>query len=148
MNMNKTLLECHELLSSDESYDDAVSLTYEQRRKSRLRVNLETYELAWFLPRGNVVHHGEVLLCDDGRKVRVDAALESVSEVDTDDLLLLSRLAYHLGNRHVSLQIGSGWLRYQADPVLDEMVRTLGGEPSRKEAPFDPEDGAYHSHEN
>ena len=142
------LRECYELLEPDSGFDESVSLTYEERRKSRLRLELEGYDLAWFLPRGKVVRDGEVLLCKDGHRVRVEASSECVSQVDSEDALLLSRLAYHLGNRHVGLQIGDGWLRYLGDGVLDEMVRELGGDPRSKNASFDPEAGAYHSHED
>ena len=54
--------------------------------------------------------------------------------------------AYHLGNRHVALQIGAGWLRYQHDYVLDDMVRGLGLSVEAEQAPFEPEAGAYGSH--
>jgi len=58
---------------------------------------------------------------------------------------LLARAAYHLGNRHIWLQVGEGWLRYLADPVLDDMVRSLGFDVVSEEAPFEPEAGAYAS---
>jgi urease accessory protein len=64
----------------------------------------------------------------------------------------LARASYHLGNRHVALQIGQGWLRYQHDYVLDDMVRGLGLDVTVEEAPFEPEGGAYgatpHTHGN
>ena len=57
----------------------------------------------------------------------------------------LARAAYHLGNRHVALQIGAGWLRYGHDHVLDDMVRGLGLTVTVEQAPFEPEAGAYHA---
>jgi urease accessory protein len=66
-----------------------------------------------------------------------------VSIARTDDALLLARAAYHLGNRHVALQIGPGWLRYLHDRVLDGMVRELGLTVAGEQAPFEPEAGAY-----
>ena len=66
----------------------------------------------------------------DGLIVQVRAAAEPVSEVRCDDPLLLARACYHLGNRHVPLQIGDGLLRYQHDHVLDDMLRGLGLQPS------------------
>jgi urease accessory protein UreE len=58
----------------------------------------------------------------------------------------LARAAFHLGNRHVALQIGDGWLRYLHDHVLDDMVRALGLTVDVEEATFEPEAGAYHAH--
>ncbi len=142
----QVIKECYELAPVGSSFDETVQLTYDQRRKSRMRLQLKACDLAWFLARGQVIHQGEVLVCQDGYRVKVEAADEAVTQVETDNNLLLSRLAYHLGNRHVSLQLGEGWLRYQIDTVLDEMVVGLGGKAQHIDAPFDPEDGAYHSH--
>ena len=97
-----------------------------------------------------MLRHGDLLLADDGRVVEVEAASETVSTVHTSDAVLLARACYHLGNRHVALQIGSDWLRYQHDHVLDDMLRGFGLEVRVDEAPFEPEGGAYvaasHSH--
>jgi urease accessory protein len=76
----------------------------------------------------------------------VEAAQEEVTQVNCNDAVLLTRIAYHLGNRHVSLQIGDSWIRYQNDAVLDDMVKGLGGHPLNISMPFHPEAGAYHSH--
>ena len=82
----------------------------------------------------------------------VRAAAEPVSVVVSADPLLLLRAAYHLGNRHVPLQIGAGWLRYLRDHVLDDLCRGLGLEVEAASLPFEPEAGAYagsshgHSH--
>lgn len=80
--------------------------------------------------------------------MQVLAAQESVSTVYLNDPLLLARACYHLGNRHVPLQIDSGFIRYQHDHVLDDMVRGLGLEVSIERTTFEPESGAYgrHSH--
>jgi urease accessory protein len=75
----------------------------------------------------------------------VGAAPEWVSTLHAPDARLLARVAYHLGNRHVALQIGEGWLRYSHDHVLDEMARGLGAQLSVEQAPFEPEGGAYHA---
>ena len=58
----------------------------------------------------------------------------------------LLRAAYHLGNRHVALQIGAGWVRYQHDHVIDEMVKGLGLDVQVEDTPFEPEAGAYGGH--
>ena len=121
-----------------------VCLPWEKRIKSRLRVRLDDgREAGIFLPRGTVLRGGDQLTTEDGVAVTVRAAPERVSTVRTANGLQLARLCYHLGNRHVALEIGPGYLRYQHDHVLDEMVRGLGGEPVVEEAPFEPEHGAY-----
>lgn len=128
-------------------------LPFSERSRSRLRAMLDNGEEAGlFLERGSILRHGDLLLADDGRVVKVEAAPETVSTVRTDDGLMLARASYHLGNRHVALQIGPGWLRYCHDHVLDDMLRGFGLEVSVELAPFEPEGGAYvaashaHSH--
>ena len=71
------------------------------------------------------------------------AAAETVSTVHSDNGLVLARACYHLGNRHVPLQIGPGWLRYAHDHVLDDMLRGFGLTVRVERAPFEPEAGAY-----
>jgi urease accessory protein len=126
-------------------------LPFSERSKSRARHVLDNgEEVGLFLERGSVLRNGDLLLADDGRVVCVEAAPESVSMAHTDDLLLLARACYHLGNRHVALQIGHGWLRYVHDHVLDDMLRGMGLAVLVERAPFEPEGGAYvantHSH--
>jgi urease accessory protein len=103
------------------------------------------------LARGQILRSGDLLLTSDERVVEVGAAAEWVTTVRAAQPPLLARIAYHLGNRHVALEIGADWLRYGHDHVLDEMVRGLGAELTVEQAPFEPEAGAYagghgHSH--
>lgn len=122
-------------------------LPFGERSKSRLRAVLDNGEEAGlFLERGTILRGGDLLMADDGRVVEVQAADESVSTVHTGDSVQLARACYHLGNRHVALQIGPGWLRYQHDHVLDDMLRGFGLEVRVELAPFEPEGGAYVSH--
>ena len=124
-----------------------LTIPLEQRVKSRQRVTLDDgTEAGLFLERGTVLRDGDCLVSEEGVVVRVKAALEKVSTVRCDDPRLLARAAYHLGNRHIPLQIGAGLLRYQHDHVLDDMLRRLGLEVRLEEAPFDPEPGAYGGH--
>ncbi len=119
-------------------------LPFGERSKSRARHVLDNGEEAGlFLERGSVLRHGDLLLADDGCVIEVEAATETVSTVHTGDALMLARASYHLGNRHVALQIGPGWLRYQHDHVLDDMLRGFGLAVKVEEAPFEPEGGAY-----
>ena len=121
-----------------------LTLPWSRRTKSRQRVLLDTGEEAGlFLERGIILRGGDILSNEDGFMVQVQAACETLSVVQCHDSLQLSRLCYHLGNRHVDLQIGSDHLCYPHDHVLDDMIRGLGFTPVIQETPFEPETGAY-----
>lgn len=124
--------------------DAFLSLPIDSRIKSRLKVELDDgREAGLFLPRGHILRGGEQLKSQCGIIVEVKAAPEQVSTVYCSDLHLLTRVAYHLGNRHVPLQVEFGWVRYQHDHVLDEMVEGLGAKVTTEQASFEPESGAY-----
>lgn len=133
---------------------DRLVLPFDLRRRSRLRVRLASgVEAALLLPRGAHLHDGDLLQADDGRIVRVEAADEAVMTVTAPDPVALARAAYHLGNRHVPVQVGSGWLRLIQDHVLEHMLDGLGVTVLHESAPFEPEHGAYggghhHHHES
>lgn len=134
----------------DEFEESCVQLTlpFDRRRKSRLRVLLDNKEDALLvLERGTLLKNGDLLRADNGLIVEVRAADEEVVTAFTEDALLFARACYHLGNRHVPLQLGEGWLRLQRDHVLEDMVRSLGLDVRREKAPFEPEAGAYGSHD-
>lgn len=119
-------------------------LSFEQRQKSRLRAKLESgEEVALLLPRGNVLRGGDVVKTTDGRAIEIVAAPEKLLHIESSSL---ARIAYHLGNRHVSVQVGDGFLRIAEDHVLEDMLRRLGARVSHVEAPFEPEAGAYGHH--
>jgi urease accessory protein len=121
-----------------------LTLPFELRQKSRLRTWLDNgAEVGLFLPRGTVLRHSDRLRTTCGLIVEVRAAPETVATARTADPLLLARAAYHLGNRHIALQLGLGWLRYVYDHVLSGMVQELGLEVICEQAPFEPEIGAY-----
>lgn len=126
---------------------EKLLLPFEARCKSRLRTQLASgEECGLFLARGTVLRGGDCLAADDGRVVEVIAAGEALCEAVSGDPLLLLRAAYHLGNRHVAVEIGPGRLRFARDAVLAEMVRGLGLPVRDIEAPFEPESGAYGGH--
>jgi urease accessory protein len=129
-----------------------VTLDYDDRKKRRRPVRLDSgEEVALVLPRGTVLRDGDHLRTDGGEVVAVRAAPETLSAVTVADPLALARAAYHLGNRHVPVQIEAGKLRYQHDHVLDDMVRALGLPVHTERAPFQPEGGAYgggHGHDH
>lgn len=130
----------------------SVTLSIDQRVKSRLRVVLDDgREGGVFLARGESLSDGDRLASECGEVIIVNAADERLSAVVCTDNLLFARACYHLGNRHVSIQIGDGELCYLHDHVLDEMLCGLGIEVSVVMAPFTPEPGAYgggHSHDS
>ena len=131
---------------------DSVALAYDERKRSRLKVTLASgAEAGIFLERGDHLQHGDKLAAENGDAiVEIIAAPEMLIEAVADASLLFARAAYHLGNRHVPVQIipepNGGRLRFQTDHVLAEMVRGLGCLVQECEAPFQPEAGAYGAH--
>ena len=118
-----------------------LRLAFEQRQKSRLKTRLVSgEEVALLLPRGEILRGGDLVTASDGRVIEVIAEPEKLLHIESD---ALAKLAYHLGNRHVPVQVGQGFLRIAADHVLEEMVKKLGAKVSAVEAPFEPEAGAY-----
>ncbi len=113
--------------------------------RSRQRVRLDDgREAGILLPRGETLKDGDLLATDDGGlTVRIVAAPECVSVAACADPVLLARACYHLGNRHVALQIEPGRLCWLHDHVLDAMVLGLGLDVTVQDAPFEPEPGAY-----
>jgi urease accessory protein len=121
-----------------------LALQFNERSKSRLRAQLSTgEEIGLFLPRGTVLRGGDVLACDNGQLVRVVAAPEDVMLIGAASTHELTRLAYHLGNRHMQIEIGTDYLKLEYDSVLADMVVGLGGSVMRTQAAFEPEGGAY-----
>ena len=129
-----------------------LELDFSYRTKSRLRAKLVTgEEVGLFLPRGTVLRGGQKLAGRGGHIVEVVAAPEDLLEARCANPQALARAAYHLGNRHVAVEVGEdaagGWLRIQADHVLEAMLVGLGATVTALRAPFEPEAGAYaHGH--
>src|SRR5450432_2414268 len=123
-------------------------LTYDARCRSRLLAALDNGEqAALFVERGRTLRDGDWVTLGDGREVLIVAAEESLIEAVSEDPLLIAKAAYHLGNRHVAVQLLAGRLRFTADHVLAEMVTGLGLQVRPLTAPFEPEGGAYgHQH--
>jgi len=143
------MLKIFERIENDAEPQGILILPFELRQKSRLKTTLQDgREVGLMLNRGELLRSGDCLRAEDGSIIKVEAAPETVSTASHDNKLVLARACYHLGNRHVALQIGDGWLRYLHDHVLDDMVKGLGLEIKVEQAPFEPEGGAYggHSH--
>ncbi len=127
-------------------------LPFDLRIRSRLRTRLVSgEEVVLKTERGAVLRGGDCLMSEDGRVVRVAAAPENVMHIVCADQFELTRAAYHLGNRHVPVEIGDGYLRIAADHVLLDMLLGLGAKVEEMLAPFEPESGAYgggHGHQD
>ncbi len=160
MPANDTLVETAAVLLIESLHEGAevaaevLELDFNYRTKSRLRAKLASgAEAGLFLPRGTILRGGQKLRANDGRIVEVRAAPEELIEARCASAVELARAAYHLGNRHVAVQVGSdaggGWLRIQADHVLEGMLAGLGAQLVKLHAPFEPEAGAYaHGHQH
>jgi len=134
-----------------------VSLDWDTRQKSRFEAaDSNGRALAVFLPRGTAVRGGDVLVADDGSLVRVEAAPQPVLVVRhctehgaPSDLL---RAAYHLGNRHVAVELKPDHLKLEPDHVLAQLLRRMHLIVSEESTAFEPEAGAYegggHEHEH
>jgi urease accessory protein len=126
---------------------DTVHLSFEARSKSRLLLRLDSGEqAALVVERGRLLRGGDRVRTQDGREVVIVAAEESLLEASSDDPVAIARAAFHLGNRHVAVQVMTQSLRFLDDHVLAEMVRGLGLEVRALRAPFEPEGGAYGHH--
>lgn len=126
-----------------------LSLTAEERTRSRHYFETEDGQGLYLrLPRGTLLQHGDLLESETGDLVRIEAKPESVITVTAKTPLNLLRAAYHLGNRHVALEVRETYLRFSPDPVLKAMLEQLGLAVQEEVAPFEPEAGAYGHHAN
>jgi urease accessory protein len=123
---------------------ERLELPFELRQKSRLRTRLASgEEAALFLERGAVLRGGDRLIAADGRVIEVVAAPERLLVVRANDRRQLARAAYHLGNRHIPVEVGHDSLKLEYDHVLREMLDGLGVDTNEESGPFEPEAGAY-----
>ncbi|TCI02922.1 urease accessory protein UreE [Corallincola luteus] len=132
---------------------DQLTLPFSLRQKGRFRASSDAgHDVGVFLPRGEVLMEGDYLVTECGKCFAVKAEAEQVVVARTDCWHTFARACYHLGNRHVPLQVGERWIRFQPDHVLEQMVELLGLTVTAEKAGFTPENGAYaqglggHSH--
>lgn len=124
------------VLDADERYRRRVVLTAESGTKFLLD-----------LPRPTALHDGDGLVLEDGSIVQVVGKCEPLVEIAAANAQQLARLAWHIGNRHIDVEIVGERLRIRRDAVLEDMLRGLGAQLSFIAAPFEPEPGAYgHGH--
>jgi len=125
-----------------------VTLTFVDRHRRRIRLVAASGQVYLLdLPRAHHLIDGDGLELEGGGYLRVSAAAETLFEITAASRKDLLRIAWHLGNRHLPVQIAGERLRIRPDHVIAEMVTGLGGRVIELEAPFDPEAGAYHAHE-
>ncbi|WP_297723710.1 urease accessory protein UreE [Limnohabitans sp. Rim8] len=128
-----------------------LTLDWDVRQKSRFEATDSLgRSVGVFLPRGTVVRGGDVLVAEDGSLVRVEAAPQTVLRITAciahGSPFDLTRAAYHLGNRHVPIELRPDHLQIEPDHVLAEMLRAMHLIVNTVDAPFEPESGAYSSH--
>lgn len=123
---------------------DVVRLNFDDRFRRRWRfAGAAGMTFLLDLPEARLLNQGDGLRLESGGYVAVEALPEPLLEVAMADAAALARLAWHLGNRHLPVQLGDGWLRLRADHVIADLLTKLGAEPQPIEAPFTPEGGGY-----
>ena len=152
------MLTCSKLISGGQGLALAlikraptVSLDWDVRQKSRFQVTDSTDRvLSVFLQRGHVVRGGDVLVAEDGTLVRVEAAPQALLRITTcpqhGTPFDLTRAAYHLGNRHVPIELKPDHLKIEPDSVLADLMRSMHLIVNTVNEAFEPEGGAYGAH--
>jgi urease accessory protein len=122
----------------------SITLAYDDRHRRRLLMQDDAGAAFMLdLPSATLLADGDGLALEDGTFIRVIAAEEEVAELHCPCPEELARIAWHIGNRHMAVQIIPGGLRLPWDHVLVEMLEGLGAKVERRRAPFHPEGGAY-----
>jgi urease accessory protein len=128
-----------------------ITLDWDVRQKSRFdATDSQGRSLGIFLPRGTVVRGGDVLVAEDGSLILVKAAPQAVMRITAcaqhGSPFDLTRAAYHLGNRHVPIELQADHLKIEPDHVLADMLRAMHMTVVSVDEPFEPENGAYGEH--
>jgi len=129
----------------------SVELDWDTRQKSRFDTDdTQGRRIGVFLPRGTTVRGGDVLVAEDGSLIKVIAQPQPVLRItpcaEHGSPFDLVRAAYHLGNRHVAIELSPQHLQIEPDHVLAEMLRHMHLDVTEMVAPFEPEGGAYAAH--
>ena len=123
---------------------DTIVMDFDERHRRRIAMKCTNgLEFLLDLPEAVMLRGGDALVLEDGRLVEVIAAAEPLAEIRVGEPRDLARLAYHLGNRHLPVQILANRIRIRGDAIIEDMARGLGAKIAHIEAPFDPEGGAY-----
>jgi urease accessory protein len=124
-----------------------VTLDFEERHRRRIRLMTDQgEEVLLHLPKAVAMADGDGLQLEDGRWLKVQAAAEPVVEVRHTDAGQLTRLAWHLGNRHLPTEIGPAVLRIRPDHVIEALLEGFGANLANVRVSFQPEGGAYAGH--
>ena len=127
----------------------SLTLDFDARHRRRIRLPVDQGEdVLLDLSKAVAMADGDGLQLEDGRWLRVQAAAEMLVEVRHKDPYQLMRLAWHLGNRHVTTEIRGEVLRIRPDHVIEDMVHGFGADLITVQAPFQPEGGAYSGHDH
>ena len=142
------MLKAYERLHhTHDEINDTISLDQDTRKKARIKGQTDKgTNIGIFMERGHPLLVGEVLKTECGLLIEIKGKKEPVSTASSDDWLTFSKVCYHLGNRHTSLQIGELWVRFKPDHVLEELAENYGLTIDKSPAVFEPENGAYGSH--
>ena len=123
---------------------DTVTLDHDERHRRRIAMKgLRGLEFLLDLPEAVTLRQGDALKLEDGRLVEVVAAPEDLVELRSPDAGAMTRLAWHLGNRHTPTELTRRALRIRRDPVLEDLAKKFGAQVIEIHAPFNPEGGAY-----
>ena len=126
-----------------------LTLDFDARHRRRIRLTADDGEdVLLDLPKAVAMADGDGLQLEDGRWLKVQAAAEFIVEIRHKDPHQLVRLAWHLGNRHLPTEIRNHALRIRPDHVIENMLHGFGAELIKLQAPFQPEGGAYGSHDH
>lgn len=146
------MLQAFERLNhTHQPINDSITLDLDTRKKARIKGKTDAgAEIGIFVERGHPLLIGEILKTECGQLIEVKGQEEEVSTAIGTDWLTFSKVCYHLGNRHTSLQIGELWVRFKPDHVLEALAEKYGLTIDKTHAIFEPENGAYggqsHSH--
>lgn len=123
---------------------DRVLLDSEERRRRRVVLSgANGLKFLLNLSEATALKDGDALVLDNGNLVRICAKPETLTAIVANSPRDLTRLAWHIGNRHVDMEVAGDELRIRSDHVLETMLVGLGAQLRRIEAPFEPESGAY-----
>jgi urease accessory protein len=147
--MSETLPRARRVLHHAANASATATLDWDQRHRRRIRLTLDQGgDFLLDLEHAAVIHDGDALELDDGRLIAVRAADEPVCDAFAQSPEHMARIAWHLGNRHLAVQIMTDRLRIRDDHVIVAMLEDLGVRVERRMAPFTPEGGAYAAHDH
>ncbi len=126
---------------------EQVMLDYDGRRRRRMTLEcLSGFKFLLDLAKAPTLVEGDGLVLENGDMVEVRAAPEALLKITCANPTHLARIAYHLGNRHLPVEVGEGVLYIRIDHVIEQMVIDLGADVRHLDRPFYPEGGAYGEH--